>query len=141
MFEKYPRLQFVFKEYGVAWLPGLMWRLDDNYCLLRDESPWVKRAPSEYVREHVKLSTQPIEQAGRTSQGLVELLATIDGIEHMLCFSTDYPHGAMDEPGFVASQLPAAWLPLVFESNACASYGWPMLGHVSSLATDRRAGP
>lgn len=124
VFEKYPDLKVVVKEHGLSWLPSLMWRLDDNYELLKHESPWVKRWPSEYIREHVKLSTQPLEESPDTKDGLGQLLGAVEGFEDLLCFSTDYPHPTDDEPGYVMRNLPAAWLPKVFCLNACAAYNW-----------------
>jgi predicted TIM-barrel fold metal-dependent hydrolase len=123
-FERHPNLHIIIKEFGVAWLPALMWRLDDSYELLRRESPWVKRRPSEVIHDHVRLSTQPIEESPDSRGALAELLVTVDGVEDMLCFSSDYPHATMDEPGFVARQLPRAWHRKLFCDNACAAYGW-----------------
>jgi uncharacterized protein len=123
VFEKFPGLHFVIKEFGVTWMPWLMWRLDQEYELLARESPWVKRLPSEYIRDHVKLSTQPLEGGSRRSD-LVDYLSVVDGIEDLLCFSTDYPHHTMDDPLYVARQLPAEWHRKVFCDNACRAYGW-----------------
>lgn len=125
VFEKYPGLHVMIKEYGVAWLPPLMWRLDNEYECLRRESPWVKKWPSEYIRKHVKLSTQPIEESPRRD-GTAEFLQIVEGIEDCLCFSTDYPHYTMDLPDYVARLLPATWHRKVFCDNACAFYGWPL---------------
>ena len=122
-------------EFGVAWLPGLLWRLDSEYDLLRLESPWVKRLPSEYVREHIKLSTQPIE-VGADRQATARLLATYDGIEDLLCFSTDYPHGSMDAPDYIGGLLPSAWHSKVFCENACAAFGWPRASAACSRVID-----
>ena len=33
----------------------------------------------------------------------------IDGIEDILCFSSDWPHPSMDDHVYVARQLPDAW--------------------------------
>ena len=63
VFEKFPSLRVVVTEFGVDWLPYVMWRLDQNYDLLKHESPWVKKWPSDYIREHIKLSTQPIVES------------------------------------------------------------------------------
>ena len=125
VFEKYPDLHVMIKEYGVAWLPPFLWRLDQEYELLRLESPWVKKWPSEYVRAHIKLSTQPIEDSPRRG-GTVEFLELFDGIEELLCFSTDYPHQSMDYPEYIARLLPAAWHRKVFCDNACSVYGWEL---------------
>src|SRR5262249_48166025 len=116
VFEKYPDCRVIVKEYGIAWLPWLMWRLDQEYDRLREESPWVRRWPSEYIHDHVKLSTQPIEE-GLTNDDLAGLLEMVDGVEDLLCFSSDYPHGTMDDPGYVARVLPSRWHRKVFLEN------------------------
>lgn len=134
VFEKWPNLRFVIKEFGINWLPWLMWRLDQEYKLLARESEWVKRLPSDYIRDHIKLSTQPIEPGPRTTD-VTRLLETVEGIEDMLCFSTDYPHGTMDDPLYVARIFPREWHAKIFCENACRSYGWP----VPAMAT--AAGP
>jgi uncharacterized protein len=124
VFEKFPSLKVLIVEYGMAWLPNLIWRLDQHYDLLKLESPWVKRWPSEYIHDHVKVSTQPIEE-GRDADELAHFLSAIDGIDDLLCFSTDFPHVASDEPSYVARLLPSAWHNKVFCTNACDLYGWP----------------
>jgi predicted TIM-barrel fold metal-dependent hydrolase len=128
-FERFPSLHFLIKEFGIAWLPSLVWRLDDNYELLKLESPWLRRWPSEYIHDHILLSTQPIEESPDRRQALVELLAAVDGVEDMLCFSSDYPHATMDEPGFVGRQLPRVWHRKLFCENACNAYGWAPPAH------------
>jgi len=62
VFERFPNFRIVLVEGGTAWLPGLMWRLDAEWKALRTEVPWMKRRPSEYLRDHVRLTTQPVEQ-------------------------------------------------------------------------------
>lgn len=142
VFEKYPDLRVVIKEYGVSWLPSAMWKLDDSYQLLKHESSWVKKWPSEYMHRHIKVSTQPIEESPDDSKGLTRLLQTVEGIEEMLCFSTDYPHSSMDEPDFLARQFPTRWLPKIFCENACSTYGWtpPAQTAVREAALTRAGG-
>jgi len=125
VFEKFPDLNFLFIEYGLSWLPTVVWNLERDYDLLRMESPWVTKRPTEYVHDHIRLSTQPLE-AGRPEEAerLVQLLAGIDGIEDLLCFSTDYPHYSMDDYAFIARSLPTSWHSKVFYENACEFFGW-----------------
>jgi predicted TIM-barrel fold metal-dependent hydrolase len=94
------------------------------------ESPWVKRWPSEYIHDHIKLSTQPVEAGPRAAKGWVDLMATVDGIEDILCFSSDYPHYSFDDPLHIAQILPEGWINKIFFENACETYGWdfPALG-------------
>ena len=55
-------LRIVLVEAGFAWVPSLCWRLDQHWARMRDEVPHVKRPPSEYIRENVWYTTQPIEE-------------------------------------------------------------------------------
>jgi predicted TIM-barrel fold metal-dependent hydrolase len=123
-FEKFPDLKLLVKEYGVGWLPYLMLRLDQAYPLLRAESPWVRRLPSDYIRRHVKLSTQPLDDSP-DPRGLARLLESVDGIDDLLCFSTDWPHWTADDPSYVARRLPKSWHRKIFCTNACDFFGWP----------------
>ncbi len=118
VFEKYPNLSIVCAEAGVAWLPWLAASLDAHYEQLREASLWVKKWPSEYLRERVALTTQPIETTSHDRGRFVELLSSFDGIEDVLCFSSDYPHFDTDVPTYLESILPQGWHERVFHENA-----------------------
>jgi predicted TIM-barrel fold metal-dependent hydrolase len=95
VFERIPALKIAIIEGGFAWLPPLAWRLDRQWARNRDELPLVKRPPSEYIREHVWCTTQPIEEPDELSH----LLDVLDWIgNERLMFSTDYPHWDFDDP-------------------------------------------
>jgi uncharacterized protein len=117
-FEKFPDLRVVVAEEGIAWLPWLVTSLDSNYELMKRESKWVRRRPSEYLRERLGVSTQPIEASIDDRRRLVDYLSTVEGIEDMICFSSDYPHWDADEPTFVGTILPPEWHEKVFYGNA-----------------------
>ncbi len=119
VFERVPSLRVLFVEHGFTWLPSLLWNLDARYEILRRESPWVRRRPSEYVVDHVRFTTQPFDLTRDRSQ-LVALLEAHDGLDEVLCFASDYPHWDADEPSYVASRLPAGWERKVFHDNAAA---------------------
>jgi predicted TIM-barrel fold metal-dependent hydrolase len=62
VFERFPGLRVVLIEGGIAWLPPLMWRLDRAWRLFRGDARNLSRLPSELIREHVWLTTQPIDE-------------------------------------------------------------------------------
>jgi uncharacterized protein len=96
VFERYPDLKVVLIEGGFAWLPSLMWRMDRAWEKLGAEVPHLKRRPSEVVRQHFWLTTQPIEEPTKPEQ-FHQLLAQMD-MNDRLMFATDYPHWDFDAP-------------------------------------------
>jgi predicted TIM-barrel fold metal-dependent hydrolase len=121
VFDQFPELRVALIESGVTWLPSLMWRLDKEWKGLRREVPWVKRLPSEYIREHIRLTTQPLDDPPdpRHLQQIIEQL----GSDELLMFSTDYPHWQFDTPAEAfPSGLPASLERKVMSENARAFY-------------------
>lgn len=94
--ERFPELKVLFVEFGCSWVLPTMWRMDKAWRGVRFDVPWVKKSPIDYVNEHVKLSTQPLDEPADPAQlkSLVELIG-----DHLLCFATDYPHWDNDMPG------------------------------------------
>jgi predicted TIM-barrel fold metal-dependent hydrolase len=117
-FERFPSLRVVVAEEGIAWLPWLVISLDSNYELMKRESSWVRRRPSEYLRERLGVSTQPVESSIDDRRRLLDYLTAVEGIQEMLCFSSDYPHWDADEPTFIGTILPPEWHQEVFYANA-----------------------
>jgi predicted TIM-barrel fold metal-dependent hydrolase len=98
VFERFPTLKIVLIEAGFGWLPSLCWRLDKLFLRMRAELPHLRRLPSEYIREHVWLTTQPMEEPAVRAHAM----DTIDWIGwDRLLFATDYPHWDYDDPSQV----------------------------------------
>ena len=98
VFERYPKLKMVMIEAGFGWAPSLSWRLDKSFERLHSEVPHLKRQPSEYIRDHIFWTTQPMEDPERRDH----LFDVIDWIGwDKLLFATDYPHWDFDEPSRV----------------------------------------
>jgi uncharacterized protein len=94
VFTNHPGLRVVLIEGGFTWLPALMWRFDKNWKGLRREIPWVTRPPSAIIREHIRLTTQPLDEPA-DPRHLVETIEQL-GDDGMLLFATDYPHWQFD---------------------------------------------
>ena len=122
VFERWPALKIVMIECGFGWLPALGWRLDKVWNRMRDEVPHVKRPPSESIREHFWVSTQPMEEPEKAAH-LMDVLDWI-GLDRVL-FASDYPHWDFDDP-FLAlpPSLDEARRAQIFSGNARALYGF-----------------
>jgi uncharacterized protein len=121
VFERFPRLRMVMIEGGFAWLPALCWRLDRHWARMRDEVPECRRPPSEYIREQLWFTTQPVEEPEQPEH----LRDTLNWIGwDRLMFATDYPHWDYDDPAaafkIAMSEQERA---MIFRENACAVYG------------------
>lgn len=99
VFDRFPTLRVVCIESGWTWLPSLMWRMDKEWKGLRREIPWVRRLPSDYMRDHFRFTLQPLDLPPNDTQ-TAQVLEEMDGAD-LLLFSSDYPHAhdtATDDP-------------------------------------------
>ena len=83
--ERFPRLRCAFLEGNCAWLPWLLWRLDEQWETCRSgEDIRLQALPSEYFRRQCFISVDADEdQVGWVIQKLSD---------DTIVFSTDYPH-------------------------------------------------
>ena len=123
VFITFPSLKFVLIEGGVSWLPPVLWRFDKNWKALRQTTPWLERPPSELVYEHVRLTTQPIEEPPRAEylRAMLEMFP----VERMLMFSSDFPHWDGDTPDFAARAMPSRVRGRVLSETARELYRLP----------------
>jgi len=122
VFDRFPTLRVAMIEGGFTWLPSFMWRFDKEWKGLRREVPWVRRPPSDYVRAHVRFTTQPLDAPPTTAQFL-HILDQI-GADDLLMFATDYPHWHFDTPeeAFPLDALPESTARKIMSENARAFY-------------------
>jgi predicted TIM-barrel fold metal-dependent hydrolase len=120
IFERWPELKVVLIECGFGWLPALGWRLDKHWKRLKDEVPHLKMAPSEYIKKHFWVTTQPMEETEEPDH-LIEVMNWI-GMERIM-FSSDYPHWDFDDP-FVSlpPSLTEAQRRMIYSGNARSLY-------------------
>ena len=88
---------------------------------LRAETPHLKQLPSEYLKQHVWWTTQPMEEPDPRTH----LLDTFKwmGWDRLL-FATDYPHWDFDDPSLALPlPIPEAERRAFFHDNAHTLYG------------------
>jgi hypothetical protein len=121
LFDRFPTLRVALLECGFTWLPSLMWRMDKEWKGLRREVPWNRMLPSEYVRRHMRLSLQPLDEPPDPAT-MLEVIEQM-GSDNLLMFSTDYPHTHFDTPDqALPPGLPAPLRRKILSENAREFY-------------------
>lgn len=129
--EKFPRLRLVVAEFGFTWAAPLMLRMDRDWKRLKSEVPNLRKAPSEYVAERVRFTTQPIEEP-ETRDQMTAILSLMQA-ERTLLFSSDYPHWDNDHPATALAGLPPSLQRRIYHDNALETFG-PRLAEVVAQA-------
>lgn len=121
VFDQFPRLRVALIEGGFTWLPSFLWRFDKEWRNLRRLVPWVKRPPSAYIKEHVRLTLQPLDSPP-SPHYVVQVIEQL-GSDDLLMYSTDYPHLHDADPERVLLPfLPAPLAEKIRRENARAFY-------------------
>ena len=121
VFVRFPTLRVAMLESGFTWLPAYLWRMDLDWKGLRRQTPWVDRLPSEYVVEHVRLASQPLDEP--EEPGALDALLRWSTAERTLMFASDYPHWDWDDPRQVFKGLRGRLRRRIFAENAAEVFG------------------
>jgi len=96
--ERFPKLKTIWIESGLAWIPFLMQRLDNEFMMRSSDCTLLKRKPSDYMRE-MFYTSQPMEMVD--NRKALELTFEMINAETQLLWSSDYPHWDMDLPSTI----------------------------------------
>jgi len=120
VFSRAPNLRFALLESGWTWLPGFLWRFDEHWRSLNREIPWVDEAPTNLVRRHFRVTTNPID----APPNLDDLVETIDqaGGAEMLMFGSDFPHVYELGISALSSRLSTEQMDQIMTGNARSWY-------------------
>ncbi|MFA5709201.1 amidohydrolase family protein [Mycolicibacterium sp.] len=122
VFDRFPTLRFVFVEHAFTWILPLMWRMDAIY---EARKQWldIKRKPSEYVKDHIKFTTQPLDYP----EDKTELTRAFEWMEceKILLYSSDYPHWTFDDPRWLVKHLPEHAREAIMFRNGIETYKLP----------------
>ena len=120
VFVKYAGLKGVLIESGVTWLPSFIWRLSKFWRGVRREIPWIDRPPGEIIRDHIRMTVQPLDAPDDTPA----LEKAIDQIqsEEFLLYASDYPHWQFDGVDPLPAGLPDDLVRKILVDNPKATF-------------------
>jgi len=104
--EKFPDLNFTFLESGLSWLPYMMFRLNKEVSMRRNEAPLLKKSPEEYIRDCFFVASQPIGEPNKARH--LEQIISIIGTNNIM-LATDYPHWDFDNPDTIDAQIQSSY--------------------------------
>lgn len=96
--ERFPDLRYIFIEAGIAWLPFMIARFDNEYLMRMSEAPLLTKTPGDYIRDFY-FSSQPLERI-ENPKWMGTILEMINA-ENRLLYSSDYPHQDFDLPSAI----------------------------------------
>lgn len=120
VFVKFPGLKVVLIESGVTWLPGFIWRLGKFWRGVRREVPWVDRPPGDIIRDHVRMTVQPLD-APDDAAALAKVIDQIQSDDFLL-YASDYPHWQFDGDQVMPPQIPSSLHRKIMVDNPRALY-------------------
>lgn len=93
--EKFPDLNIVILEAGLSWIPYVMFRLNREYAMRKQEAPLLQQSPEEYIRDSFYFASQPLGEPNNPDH--FDSIINIIGSDSLL-FASDYPHWDFDHP-------------------------------------------
>jgi len=123
VFDRFPDLRIIFSDGGFDMMTPAMWRMDMDWPITRTEVPWVKRLPSEYLREHVRFVTNSLEGPPGEDPDLVAEWVERTDAAHLLVYGSGYPLWSSMAPAEVFPHLGAEDRARILSGNAEALYG------------------
>jgi predicted TIM-barrel fold metal-dependent hydrolase len=138
-FDRFPDLRIVFLEGGFLWHRPVAARLAHHWQRFRAENDAIKNDPLDYIREHVRFATQPIEQHDDSPRDVARLMELAEA-DRTLMFSSDYPHFDFDHPArALPNGLTHATRSRVMHQNAIDLYDLPTTRPATSAESAENA--
>lgn len=116
VFEKFPTLKFALIEAQQLWAVALMWHMDSDWRAIRDQTPWLKRLPSEYFRGHIRIGSQPLHEPEKQDQ-IYQMLEMMHADETLI-YCSDFPHFDWNDPVTTFPKLSKSLHHRIFVDNA-----------------------
>src|SRR5262249_22979283 len=97
VFDKYRDLDLLIVGGGIGWVPFAMWKADFRVKCAPQEVAWLRKQPSEYFVERVRVTTYGLEAPADPSR-LAPVLSAIPGLASTLVYASGYPNREWQEP-------------------------------------------
>lgn len=119
--DEFPDLKVTVVQSGWSWLPAFLWRADTDWKAFRREIPWVREAPSAYVRRHFRFTSAPYDLPAdrHHARQVIDQL----GSEELLLFGSGVEDDDRTRSDLLASHLSSAEQEKFFTANAAEWYG------------------
>jgi uncharacterized protein len=124
VFNRFPKLKVLLMGGGAAWIAPWLWKMNYWYKMTQAAYPWIDRLPSEYLVDHIRVSTHSLEKPPQPER-LAQALRVIADIDHVLLYASGYPDASWESAAEIAQRLPAEWHGRVFHTNAMEFFRWP----------------
>ncbi|MFM1653275.1 amidohydrolase family protein [Brevibacillus sp. B_LB10_24] len=124
VFEIFSALKVGFLEAGIHWVAPALWQFDNDWKCLRNQTPWVKKPPSEYYKSNVFVGQQPLEQSP-DKNAMLQSLKWMNAKENLV-FCSNYPRWDFESPiEVLAAELDAGLRENILFANASEIYHLP----------------
>ncbi len=114
VFDRHPNLKVLFIEGGFLWHQPVLDRLERHWKRTSHELA-AKKTPREYIRDHFRFATQPIEESITHPDRIATLFEQANAAK-LLMFSSDWPHYDFDPP---SKALPRSLEPEIRKRILC----------------------
>jgi predicted TIM-barrel fold metal-dependent hydrolase len=125
LLDRYPNLRFVVLESGFGWIPFWAVRMEDQASYMGYVAEDLKHTMLEYTTGGRFFASIVLHEGGK----MVKMVSDFLG-DHILMFSTDYPHPETRFPGSVDlalswKELNAGLMRKILWDNAVKAFGEP----------------
>lgn len=126
VFERLPSLRVVIADGMGDTIWPLIWRMDSVWKAIRDRTPWVERAPSDYVRNHVRFCASASE--GPTDASENPRYWAANDVAAVQMYASNYPSSLFLRPDDALDGIDPNEREQFLGTNAAHLYGFPMAG-------------
>jgi predicted TIM-barrel fold metal-dependent hydrolase len=111
-------LRIVFADGGFDALAPAMWRMDMDWPITRTEVPWVRKIPSDYLREHVRFVANRLEGPPDSEPDLAAEWVRRTDAANLLIYGSGYPLWSAARPDQILPGIPAEDRERILRGNA-----------------------